>query len=1239
MKRTLSFILTLVMVIGILTSVPVAVSAADESDFEFYLNEDRESYSIRASDTFDESEIVIPATYEGLPVTRIEGHAFDEEECLESVVIPDSVVEIGGSAFMDCINLEKVVVPDSVKEIGSNAFQRCESLKAINIPEGVEIIEYATFYNCESLESIVIPNSVRIIDEIAFQDCESLKSIIIPDGVISIRREAFRFCRSLESVTIADSVKDIGDYAFYGCYNISSIIASDNIETIGVGAFSKSEYFSNPDNSENGVYYIGKHVAYGDMSLLSGECKIKEGTKSILNDAFSGCDNLTSITIPDSVVSIGVDAFSCYNLVSINVDENNAHYSSEDGILFNKDKTTLIRYPAGKTDEAYSIPNGVERIEDEAFSSCEKLSAITIPDSVTSIGNDAFYYCGYYSNEDNWENGVLYIGKHLIKADQLLSTGCDIKTGTKTIAEEAFRLCENLFSITIPYSVTSIGDSAFEKCDSLSAVNIPGGVTYIGRNAFSNCESLSSVQIHGDIETMGDEAFAGCDELTTVIINGETNIGDYAFADCVSLKTLQLNDGVKTIGDYSFGWCENIDSLLIPDSLTSIGDYAFICCYSIRWVQMGKGVKSIGEGALAEENIESVYISDLEAWLDISFEDENSNPLCDANLYLDGELVKDLVIPDGVKKIGDYAFLSCESIETVTIPDSVTSIGKEAFLWCYNLNGVYIEDLSAWCKIDFADEYANPLEGAQHLYLDNELLTEVVIPEDVTQIGDYTFNNCYHIESITIHENVTSIGKTVLDFGLYGLTSINVDKNNKYYSSVDGILFNKDKTTLIRYPMGKWEYEYKIPDSVTKIGEHAFDNCYCLERVEISGSVKNIGDSAFNNCYWLTSLKIAEGVENIGAEAFFGCYRLSAVTIPSSVTDIGRNAFGYFIDYDVNYEEYVKVNGFTIYGVPGTAAETYAIENGFNFIEGAQTCYHSSCYWVVVEEATVYGPGEERKVCEECREILDTYEIPQLVCSKPSLKSASNSGKDVKLSWGSVRGADYYYVYRKVSGGSYSYIGKTTKTSFTDDGVKAGKTYTYKVRAKNEAGYSEYSSTKTVKHLDQPSLKTAENTTSGVKISWGKVSSASGYKVYRKTSDGWKYLGKTSKTYYTDKTAKSGKKYTYSVSAYSGDYNSSKSSDGISLLHLADPELKTASSKEKGIVLKWSKVTGAQGYQVYRKTGSGKFSKIATVKGNSKVTYTDKKAAEGKTYTYKIRAYKSKTTSAYSNTKKIKDKY
>jgi len=304
-------------------------------------------------------------------------------------------------------------------------------------------------------------------------------------------------------------------------------------------------------------------------------------------------------------------------------------------------------------------------------------------------------------------------------------------------------------------------------------------------------------------------------------------------------------------------------------------------------------------------------------------------------------------------------------------------------------------------------------------------------------------------------------------------------------------------------------------------------------------------------------------------------------------------------------------------------------------------CVHTPSSWITDKKATVNSNGEKHKECTQCGKILETETIAQLKCSKPSLKTISNTTSGVKVTWGKVSGADSYAVYRKTKGGSWKKLGDTKSTSYTDKTAKSGTAYYYTVRAENEVGLSSYNSTGlSIKRLANPKLSKKENTTSGVKITWGKVTGASGYIVYRKTSSGsWKEIGKTTKPYYTDKNAKSGTTYYYTVRAYSGSVKSYYDADGLKIKHLADPTLKTPSSTKSGVSLKWTKVTGAQGYIIYRKTGSGSYSKLKTEKGVSNLSYVDESARKGKKYTYKVKAYYSKTYSAYSNTKTITDKY
>ena len=397
--------------------------------------------------------------------------------------------------------------------------------------------------------------------------------------------------------------------------------------------------------------------------------------------------------------------------------------------------------------------------------------------------------------------------------------------------------------LTFDDDITLIGDSAFSDCTTLATITIPDSVTELGRSAFNGCSSLTSVTIPDSVTTIGNYAFDGCCSLTSVTIpDGVTTIGDYAFRDCSSLTSITIPDGVTTIGDCAFRYCSSLTSVAIGDNVTTIGDYAFDYCSSLT----------------------TVYISDLSAWCKIDFDDYDANPLYYAeNLYLNNELVTDLVIPsditeiksytfrnfssltsvtipdsvtsirnfafkgctgelvvncnipdgyydygsgcysvfygskfttvtigDSVTTIGDYAFYNCSSLTSVTIPDSVTTIGYNAFSGCSSLTSVYVSDLSAWCKIDFGSTAANPLFYAENLYLNNELVTDLVIPDDITEIKSYTFTGS-NLTSVTIHDSVTTIGNTAFNC-CSSLTSVT------------------------------------IPDSVTTIGDYAFNNCSSL---------------------------------------------------------------------------------------------------------------------------------------------------------------------------------------------------------------------------------------------------------------------------------------------------------------------------------------------------------------------------------------------------------------------------
>ena len=338
--------------------------------------------------------------------------AFSGCESLQSVTIPNSVTSIGDRAFSSCKSLQSVTIPNSVTSIGDRVFIRCKSLQSVTIPNSVTSIGDRAFYLCESLQSVTIPNSVTSIGDEAFSSCTSHQSVTILNSVTSIGYEAFSSCTSLQSVTIPNSVTSIGNSAFSGCNTLQSSTIPNSITSIGDYAFS-SCFSLQSITIPNSVTSIGNGAFSGCKSLQS--ITIPNSVTNIGDNAFSDCESLQSITIPNSVTKIGDGAFSGCNICFFIC--NSTYFQNDDVCLFNKDKTAIVS----------SIKDCINYI---------------IPNSVTSIGDGAFYGC------------------------------------------------RSLQSVTIPNSVTSIGDWAFSSCKSLQSVNIPNSVTKIGNYAFNFCTQL-----------------------------------------------------------------------------------------------------------------------------------------------------------------------------------------------------------------------------------------------------------------------------------------------------------------------------------------------------------------------------------------------------------------------------------------------------------------------------------------------------------------------------------------------------------------------------------------------------------------------------------------------------------------------------------------------------------------------------------------------------------------------------
>ena len=1026
---------------------------AGSEGLAYTLSSDKTYYKVTGIGTCTDTDIVIPQTYEGLPVTYINDSAFDSCTGLTSVTIPDSVTGIGSFAFYRCRGLTSITIPDSVTLIGQSLFEGCSNLASVTVGSGVTKIDICTFRYCTNLTGIwvdaenmnyssdsygclydknktkliqapgaisgscEIPSSVTSIDTLAFEGCSGLTSLTIPENVTSIGssafsgctgltqinfnavnmndlssidivfnragangsgikvnigakvtripaylfcpdtlvssnsssiisvefeegsvcesigKSAFENCMGLTSVTIPDSVTSIENYAFFRCKGLTSVTIPDNLTSIKKGVFAYCSELTSVTIPKN-ITSIGD-TAFGYCSSLTS-VTIPENVTSIGDSAFYSCSGLTTVTIPENVTSIGDSVFVyCTSLTGIWVDAENMNYSSDSyGCLYDKNKTKLIQAP-GAISGSCEIPSSVTSICADAFRECTGLTGVYISDVAAWCAVD---FGGYYANP------LIYAGKLYLNGQ--LVTNLVIPDSVTSISDRAFYRCASLTSVTIPDGVSSVGDYAFSNCLKLTSVTIGNGVTSISDYAFYYCIRLTSVTIPASVTSIGNSAFYYCSGLTSVTIPASvTSISSYAFYDCTLLETVYYggtseqwaavtketkwdygcsfevvclgdragSEGLaytlSTDGTYysvsGIGTCTDTDivipatheglpvkkiaanafmdnatitSVMIPDGVTTIGEYALSGCTGLTAVKIPGSVTSVKwYGFYGCTGLAAVYVETMEDWCNLTFETSTANPLMYAkNLYVNDQLVSELIIPEGITTINTYAFYNCTGLSSVTIPGSVTSIGSDAFYGCTGLTAVYVETIEDWCKLTFESYTANPLNLANNWYVNGQLVTELIIPEGITTINAYAFYKRTGLTSVAIPDTVTSIGNSAF----YYCTSLKSVTIPFGVTSIGSAAFNS--CTGLNSVM--------IPSSVTSIGSGAFA-CTGITSVKIPEGITSVGGEMFASCSSLTSVTIPDSVSSIGYRAFYECKKLTSVTIPSGVTSIDRGAF------------------------------------------------------------------------------------------------------------------------------------------------------------------------------------------------------------------------------------------------------------------------------------------------------------------------------------------------------------
>ena len=853
----------------------------------------RQSYYYNNDKNTSYTDYFIPTNLVSVTITDetvLRPYAFQNCSMLTNIVVNDEVTGIGSYAFSGCTRLRDFTIPASAKSIGSYAFSGCTGLTEITIPENVTSIGQYAFQNCSNLASIHILSTSLAIDQYAFSGCPaSIYDTTTVPGVKLIDGWVVGFTDALSGEVDLSAVKNISQGAFSGNKNITSVVLPEGLTTIPYNAFN------------------------GCTSLRS--VTIPDTVTRIDSYAFNGCTSLQNVVIPDTVTSIGSYAFyDCRNITAVNLPEGLktigewAFYNTAIRTLSIPEGVTSVGQYAFyncKSLTSVSFSASLTRIPDYAFQSCTKLASITLPEGVVSVGRYAFANCTGMKTV-TLPTTLSSCGEYAFSGDTAITAvnisdlvaWCGIVFGNAEAnpAYYAHALTlggEVIHDLVIPDGLQKLNPWCFSDNYALTSVTVPDGIPAIPRSAFNRCAGITNAVLPESVADIGMYAFQSCNGLTGIDLPvAVTNIADYAFQTCTNLVEFVLPDSLESIGQYAFNGCSGLRSIVVPPSLHSVGNYAFQGCSAV----------------------EAVHISDLAAWCAIEFGSNGGNPLGQSRtreLVLNGEPIRDLILPDGVTQvkyavfynatnltsatlpmgvasIGNYAFANCTSITNLSLPEGVGTIGQYAFQNCTGLTIVEVPEgttsLGAYAFADCANIRSFTLPPGlktigDYAFRNCRGVSEIVIPEGVTSIGRYAFSGCGSLTRIVLPATITTIGENAFS----GCGDLTVAFDDGATRIADG-LFRNCGTAIRRV---------EFSDSLLHIGDNSFQNCSGLSEIVLPDHVQTIGYAAFYSCSALKRVVMSEALVSIGDEAFQNCGELLELVLPNTLQTIGSFAFAF----------------------------------------------------------------------------------------------------------------------------------------------------------------------------------------------------------------------------------------------------------------------------------------------------------------------------------------------------------
>ena len=1268
------------------------------------------------SKAFQYCDFLTELNLKGNGETVINYDAFYSNDALKKISLA-GIKTIGDGAFEYCGDLNSVNFGEGLLSIGSDAFRYCPNIETVSLPESLTTINDGAFKRCSKLTSIDIPNKVTKLNDNTFAYCTSLKNVSIGSGCTSISATAFVNTSSIDRITVSEDNKnftvvdgvlynkDMTTLVLYPKNCSGEFAVPDTVTTIADYAFYESPNITKITIGKN-VKTIGNYAFYNCPALFKVD--FGNAVKTIGSYSFAVNDSIESIEFPDSLESIGDNAFIAYpdgsyvenKLKSVKFGKglktigNNAFYRNQKltNIEFTGENLTSIGsyafYNCIALTELNLKGNGETVIDFRAFYCNDALKKISLA-GIKTIDNSAFEDCGDL-NSVNFGEGLLSIGSYAFENCPNIETVC-LPESLTTIGSEAFKDCSKLTSIDIPNKVTKLNDNTFANCTSLKNVSIGSGCTsisstaFVGSNAiekiivaggnanyssvdgallnkektsiilypksksgefvipdtvtsisdhaFDNVPNLTKITIGANVKTIGARAFQNCNSLETVIFKDsdtiKKTIGNYAFYKCPALSKVDFGNAVKSIGSYSFAVNDSIKSIELPDSLESIGDGAFFCNRKLtNIVFTGENLTSIGSNAF--QDCDSLTELNLKG---------NGETVIDYGAFCGNDALKKISLA-GIKTINNYAFQNCVVLNSVNFGEGLLSIGSCAFLNCPNIETVSLPESLTTIN-----------NGA---FKECSKLTSIDIPNKVTELNDITFANCTSLKNVSIGSGCTSISTTAF-FGASSIDRITVSEDNKNFTAVDGVLYNKDMTTLVLYPKN-CSGEFAVPDTVTTIADYAFDNSPNITKVTIGKNVKTIGfyafsgnkkletveftgnnltsieDEAFSDCIALSELNITGNGLVINSDAFYRNYALKSLTLGTGVKTINSYAFRQCTSLEtVNIGNDVETIGYYAF-YNNNNLKQLVLGKGLNSIDSSAFSGYKDLTVYCYEDT--YGHEYAKGMSNvDIKFIHDNYYVVDL-------KASAVSSNSVTMSWKKPNGyydIDHYIIYK--NGAKYD---ETTDQTYTDINLKSGEEYVYGVVAVDKEGVISEEKTvsvtpacTSVKSIALPNNKTDIGGLNKIKLTATMESSLS--KTGGKGEFQFSRDGKEWKTACTANAQSNGVDYVgywslqnvvtgeYSLRFVFTDKDGGQSYKDIKVnvdrTHPAPIDEVTITPMETCISLSWqiSVEYDTAIYRIYKRAeDETDFELLSEIRDRDTTSYDDKKVKENVTYYYYI---------------------